>query len=214
VGVDPAGAGADGAAAAAGGRLAWLDGGLLYRQGPVGPQVIGSVLRGQTRLWLGPTFGLGVSRAERVAVTFVFDAARGGIRDGVRVPRVSGQVVRERCALSAERGWLVTEVAEAGRQLTRLAVVRRDGTVEATAEAEAGDGGWLAGARAMAAAGPWLFVVTDDGLQRVAVRGGAVGLDARYPDADPFLADVVDLLVGGGGLVVVSEREVRVLQLR
>ncbi|MDF1502408.1 hypothetical protein [Roseisolibacter sp. H3M3-2] len=214
VGVDPAGAGGDGAAAVGGGRLAWIDGGLLYRQGPVGPQVIGSVLRGQTRLWLGPTFGVGVSRADRVAVTFVFDAARGGIRDGVRVPRVSGQVVRERCAVAADRAWLVTEVVEAGRQLARLAVVRRDGTVEASAEAESGDGGWLAGVRAMAAAGPWLFVLTDDGLQRVAVQGGAVAVDARYPDADPLLGDdVVDLLVGGGGLVVVGEREVRTLAI-
>jgi len=50
------------------GRLAWVSAGQLLRDGPHGPERIGDVLGGRTRLWLGPAHGFGRYDAGEVSV--------------------------------------------------------------------------------------------------------------------------------------------------
>ena len=46
-------------------------------------------------------------------------------------------------------------------------MIRRDGTIESTTEAEPADGHWLRRIRGNTAAGRFLFVATDEGIVRV-----------------------------------------------
>ena len=113
-----------------------------------------------------------------------------------------------------DRAWhLVRELAN-GRLTTRCTAIDAAGRVLATREADEGDDGWLPAARTIAAAGPWLFVVTDDGIVRVGVAGGQLDAGASYPDTAPFVADPCELMVGADGLYVVGAREIVRLTLR
>src|SRR6185436_7651488 len=66
----------------------WLDGGALMRKTAFGPERIGSVLAGQTRMWVGDAMGVGFYRAGGYAVGFVFKPDRGGLDDRVALPKI------------------------------------------------------------------------------------------------------------------------------
>ena len=197
--------------AAADGLVCWQDQGRLLRRGPWGPELVGDVLTGQTRIWADARLGVGVSRAGPLSLAFVFRPGVQGIMDGVVLPRVRGRVVEEQVVIGHERAWHVVRESLGGRIVARCTAVDAGGRVLATREAEEGadeEAAWLTAARGFTAAGPWLFAVTDDGIVRVGADAGQVGVVARYPDTAPFVADPCTLLVGSDGLYVVSAREI------
>jgi len=199
--------------ATAHGALCWQEDGRLMRRGTYGPEVVGTVLRGQTRIWAGERLGFGVSRAGPLSLAFLFTTGSRGINDRVALPRARGQVVEELVAVGADRVWHLLRESAAGRLTTRCTAVGADGQLLATLEAADGDDSWLAGARSVVAAGPWLFAVTDDGVVRVGATNGRVDAVARYPDTAPFVGDPCELLVGADGLYVVTAREILRLSL-
>ncbi|HEX6739444.1 MAG TPA: hypothetical protein VF310_14295 [Vicinamibacteria bacterium] len=204
----------DGAAAAfaPGGRLYWIEGGSLLREGRWGPERVGDVLAGHTRFWVGPEFGLGFWRAGGLQAGFVFGAGRG-LDDRVAWPRLAGHLLDARCFFGRGRAWLLTATRDAGRAHHRCLVVRADGSVEAQAEAEPGDGSWLASLDGKCAAGGILLSATDEGLVRVEVDQGHVVKTREFPETEPFVHPGHTLLAGGDGLYVVDRQEVRRLRL-
>lgn len=193
----------------------WAEGGRLYRDGTIGPERIGDVLRGQTLIWVGPTFGFGLYRAGNLSVAFVFDAERRGINDAVAIPPIRGQLVDATCAFSDHRCWFFTATQDRGKTVHRATVIKPDGSIEATAEAEAGDGSWLGTIRGKAAAGNFLLAPTDDGVVRVEPDGsGGLAVTKSFPDTEPFVDAGCALHVGRRGLYVVSKREITVLKIQ
>jgi hypothetical protein len=190
----------------------WIDGGRLLRDGSLGPEFVGDVLAGQTRFWVGPAFGVGFYRAGEVSVAFVFDARRRGLNDAVKLPPLRGQLVDAAAYLARDRGWLLTATEDAGRTVHRCVVLRPDGTVEATTEADPGDGSWLGTLGGKCAAGGFLFAATDAGVVRVALDGGRF-VTSEFPDTEPFVDAGCRLLAGADGLYVVDRQEVRQLRM-
>jgi hypothetical protein len=188
--------------------LTWQDAGQLLRRGSHGPEVVGSVLRGQTRIWAGERLGFGVSRAGPLSLAFLFSPRARGINDRVALPRARGRVVEEMVAIGGDRVWHLLRESAGGRLTTRCTAVSAAGEIIATAEAAEGDDSWLAGVRCVAAAGAWLFAVTEDGIVRVGAAAGRIEVAARYPDTAPFVGDPCQLLVGADGLYVVTSREI------
>jgi hypothetical protein len=205
----------DGAAAAfaPGGRLHWIEGGALMREGPWGPERVGEVLAGHTRFWVGEEFGLGFWRAGGLQAAFVFAASRRGLDDRLAWPRLTGHLLDARCVFGRGRAWLLTATRDGGRTRHRCLVVRADGTVEAQAEAEPGDGSWLASLDGKCAWGGILLSATDEGLVRVDVDQGRVSKAREFPDTEPFVHAGNALLAGSDGLYVVDRQEVRRLRL-
>jgi hypothetical protein len=191
----------------------WAEGGALWRDGPYGPERIGDVLAGQTRVWVGPQFGFGFYRAGRLTVGFTFDAESRGINDSVAMPRLPGRLVDVDCVFADERCWLFLSAREAGRDVNRCLVLRADGAVLATAEAEAGSPSWLGGIRGRCAGGESLLAATDDGIVRMEARQGSIVIARTFPDAEPFVDAASVLLAGDGGLYVVGSQEVTLLRL-
>jgi hypothetical protein len=191
----------------------WVEGGRLLREGRLGPERIGDVLPGQTLFWVGPEFGFGFYRAGDLHVSFVFEAEGRGLNDGVRVPPLRGQLVDAACVFGKNRCWLLTTTRDAGRTLNRCVAVRRDGTIDAAAEAEAADGSWLSEIHGTCAAGGFLLAATDDGIVRVEVEGGRIVKTREFPDTEPFVDAGCRLLAGKDGLYVVDRQEVRLLRL-
>ncbi len=191
----------------------WVDGGCLWREGRLGPERIGDVLPGQTRFWVGPRFGFGFYRAGELFVAFAFDGRGHALNDGVRLPRLSGQLLDANAVFGDDRCFFFTATQESGRTVNRCLLIRADGTVEASAEAEAGDASWLAGVRGSCASGRHLFAPTDDGVVRVEAVGGDLQATKAFPDTEPFVDADCRLLAAKDGLFVVGRQQVRLLRV-
>jgi len=189
-------------------------GGGLWRDGTYGPERMGDVLEGQTRLFVGPRFGLGFHRAGGLRGAFVFDAGRSGLKDGLALPWPSGQLVDAACVFDGPNAWLFLAEQAGGRTVHHCVVVGSDGTVRASAVAEAGDGSWLgSGLRGRCAAGDALFCATDSGLTRVELRQGRLEAVREFPDAEPFVDSGSQLFLVKQGLAVVGRQDIAVLRM-
>ncbi len=213
----------------------WVEGGQLKRDGLLGAEVVGEVLVGQTRIFVGPSFGLGFYRAGGLFVAFVFDGERRGVNDGVRLPPIGGRLLAAHATLSSSRAWLFLALERGGRVVHRALVVSRTGALLAASEAARDDGTWLGSVgaiRGACALGDALFAPTDAGVVRVeldatagpperAREGGPGGSGSErasfkvrdFPDTAPFVHEGSRLLAGATGLYVVGEREIVQLSL-
>jgi hypothetical protein len=192
----------------------WAVGGGLWRDGAYGAERIGDVLEGQTRLFVGPRFGLGFHRAGGLRGAFVFDAGRTGLKDGLALPWPSGQLVDAECIFDGPNAWLFLVEQAGGRTVHHCVVVGSDGAVRASAVAEAGDGSWLgSGPRGRCAAGDALFCATDAGLVRVELRQGRLEAVREFPDAEPFVDSGSQLFLVKQGLAVVGRQDISALRM-
>lgn len=191
----------------------WAAGGKLWRDGMVGPELVGDVLAGQTLFWVGSEFGFGMWRAGTMAQAFLFDATRRGINDSVKIPPVRGQLIDATAVFGTDRVWFFTTSREGGRTINRCTLLGRDGAVQATAEAENGDGSWLGKIRGNCAVGAFLFSATDDGIVRVEESGGMITKTREFPDTEPFVDVDSQLFAGKLGIYVVDRQEIKVLRI-
>jgi hypothetical protein len=196
----------------------WTSAGRLLRDAPAtlggaSTEGIGDVLSGQTRIWAGPTFGLGLYRASNLSVAFTFDSERRGINDSLRLPPLHGQLVDAACALDERRAWLLLALHHGGRTIHLCLTYSRTGALEATAEATAGDGSWLGTLRGKCATQGMLLAPTDAGIARIEVRDGALQKTREFPDTEPFVDEASQLLVGKDGLYVVGRTGITALKM-
>lgn len=192
----------------------WVSSGRLVRSGEFGPEHIGGVLDGQTLFWVGPTFGFGFYRAGKLSVAFVFDAKRRGLNDTVKLPALPGQLVDATCTFGKDRCWFFISLQEGGKTVNRCLLIRPDGNVEASAQAEEGDPSWLGSIRGKCAAGSFLFSATDDGVVRLDVQSGSMQVTAGFPDTEPFVDASSQLFSAKDGLYVVTQKEVIHLSIK
>ncbi|HEY5925891.1 MAG TPA: hypothetical protein VIV11_29590, partial [Kofleriaceae bacterium] len=199
--------------AQAGARLAsvWLDGGALMRSTRLGAERIGSVLAGQTQAWASTKLGVGLYRAGGYAVGFVFRTDRGGLDDRVALPKLRGQLVSAHAITGDDRAWLFLTCSDAGRLVTTCVVVGADASVLASETLP--DTPWLAGIGGACAAGPHLFVPTDDGVARIEVVQRAVTATRVFAETAPLVSAGDVLALSPGGLDVIRRRDAIRMQL-
>jgi hypothetical protein len=200
----------------AGGRIFWTEADALWRArtDPGGgiaamcdaPDRIGAVLSGQTRFWVGERFGFGFYRASAMTVGFVFGLGDAILNDSVRV-RVRGTLLDATCSFDDhDHVWFFTMTQEGPRTVNRCQLVRADGTVVATAEADNGDGTWLGGIRGSAAIvvgkDPMLLAPTDDGIVRIEVRGSSLVATRTFAGTDQHVNAGCRVVVADGVYVV------------
>jgi len=173
-------------------RRTWIAGDQLLREGRVGPDIVGTVLERATRFWTGPALGFGFYGAGALVVGFVFDAEARGINDTVPLPPLGGEVIDAGCAFTEERCWFLTTTNVQGRLVTRYVVITRDGRVEGSGD--------VARVRGNAAFGRYLFIATDDGIERIAADGTRV----TWPDTEPFVDSETRLVVSASGIYAID----------
>lgn len=203
------------AVAANGRHLYWVSGGVVQRRTPgaVAPEIIGTALTARTRIWVGDKFGFGFYRAGQISVQFVFGADKGGINDSLEGISWRGQLVDADCFFEGDRCWFLTMSMESGKMVNRCIMLRQNGTTEAFAEAEAGDGSWLGSVHGKCALGRYLLAATDEGIVQVEARGPAIQPTRRFPDTEPFVDEHTSLFPDTGGLFAVSGQEITRLEI-
>jgi hypothetical protein len=190
-----------------------VEAGQLLCEGVSGPALVGRVLTGQTRFWVGDELGLGFYRAGEMSVAFVFAAARSGLRDDLAMPRIGGQLLDAECLFDADRAWLFLAFQQGARSLNRCLAIDHRGRILAAAEAEAGHPGWLGSLRGKLATGGALMAATDDGLLRLRIDGNQIVEDGFFPDCEPFVDQECQLLATGQGLAVISGHSITLLRM-
>jgi hypothetical protein len=191
----------------------WVERGELRRSSQYGPQRVGDVLSGQTRLWVGPSFGLGYAQAGSLVQVYLFDTEHTGINDRLVLPSVEGQLLHAEAGFGADRVWFTTEAQRNGVLHRRCVVLHREGRLLATHHAIQGDGSWLGQLGSLSAAGPCAFARQGEELVRLTVVNGGIEIDRRYPDAASFLTDDVRLVTGADGLYLVTRHGIRRLTM-
>jgi len=182
----------------------WLESGALWRAGKLGPERIGNVLANQTRAWVGEKLGIGFYRAGGYAAGFVFKPERGQLDDRVALPKIRGQLVAAHATLGSDRAWLWLTTSEQGRLLTTCIVIGADASVIAS---EVVDATWLAGITGACAAGPHLFVPTDDGIARIEVVQRAIVHTRTFAETAPFVGSGDRLFLSSGCIDVDRQRD-------
>ncbi len=192
----------------------WVSGDVLYRLGGYGPERIGDVLGGQTLIWVGEKFGFGFYRAGNVVKHFTFGTTSGLLDDSVKAHAVRGKLVDATCILSSTHAWFLTATQENGKTVNRCSIIKADGSLEGTSEAEAGDGSWLSNIRGCCATGNVLLVPTDTGVVQVKADGsGGITVVKSFPDTEPFVDAGMKLLAGKLGLYAISRQEITLLNI-
>jgi len=195
-------------------HLYWAEGGRLMQSGLWAANQIGQVVQNQSFFWVGKSFGLGFSRVSGMTIGFVFDAIKRGLNDTVKLPAIRGQLLDANCVFSGTRAWFTTTTRESGKNVIRLTVVTDNGTVEATLESDEHKEPWLSGIHGATAAGPHLFVPTDDGIVRVEAQNQTLVKTRVFPDTEPFVDSHTRLLPAQNGLYAVGVREITHLTIR
>ncbi|MBL9018590.1 MAG: hypothetical protein JNL83_30670 [Myxococcales bacterium] len=189
----------------------WLGQGALWRATRLGPERIGGVLAAQTRAWVGPRLGVGFYRAGGYAAGFVFRPDRGSLDDRVVMPKLRGQLVDADAVIGADRAWLFLTTVDGGRLVTTCVVVGADATTLACAELA--DAPWIAGIAGACAAGPHLFVPTDDGIARVEIVQGTITQTRTFVETAPLIGAGDRLSLSPGGIDAVRRRDAIRMQL-
>ncbi|MFO0589193.1 MAG: hypothetical protein U0441_16775 [Polyangiaceae bacterium] len=195
-----------------GGQLLRSTVGEMGRFGEVESRV-GDVLSGQTEVWLGDKWGFGTYRAGALSVAFLMGAERGGLADQVKVAVPAGQVIGQEVVIGQEHVWVICGVRAAGRTVHVASRIDTNGVVDATAQAEAGDGSWLGSLGGKCAVGGKLLCPTDAGVVRVDALRGALVEERRFTETEPFVSAASTLLANRDGLYVADAQAIARLQL-
>lgn len=189
----------------------WFAGDALMRTTRLGPERIGSVLAGQTRAWIGAKLGVGFYRAGGYAVGFVFRPDRGTLDDRVQLPKLRGQLASAHAVIGDDRAWLFLTLVDAGKLVTTCIVIGADARVLGADALP--DHAWLAGSGGACAAGPHLFVPTDDGIARIEVVQRAVAHTRTFPETAALVSSGDHLSLSTGGIAVARRRDAVLLHL-
>jgi hypothetical protein len=185
----------------------WLDGGALMRQTRLGPERIGSVLAGQTKIWVGDSLGVGFYRAGGYAVGLVFRPDRGPLDDRVALPKIRGRLISSHAVVGSDRAWLFLTTGSS----TTCIVIGADARVLATETLI--DATWLAGVEGACAAGAFLFVPTDDGVARIEIVQNTITATRLFAETAPLVGAADRLVLCPGGLDVIRRRDAIRMQL-
>jgi hypothetical protein len=178
---------------------------------------IGKIVDGQTYFWVGEKFGFGFYRAGNLSGRFIFDTETGHMNDTLAEPKLSGQLIDATCEFSDTFCWFMATLQQGKKTVNRCYVIKSNGVIVASAEAEFGDDSWLGSIRGKFAyhRGPMLFSPTDEGIAQVVVENGSIVERKRFADTEPFVDSASALLPDNGGrITVVKKNEIRTLELK
>lgn len=193
----------------------WINGKELMRSETSQSTRIGSILAGQTRIWMGTSFGFGYYDAGGFRRAFVFDAKRQGLLY-VELPALKGQLLSMDVSFSSRRAWLMLSVRHGASVTNHCFLLNSRAEILAHSEAEQGDDNWLGRISAICAANPrreCLFVATDYGVVEVVQNGSQLDKRATYTGTDGVVTarDHIIWSEDEDGLFVWDRRSIRLL---
>lgn len=176
-------------------------------------QVMGQVLENQTWFKVGPTFGFGFYRIGRKIVHFIFDTARQGLDDSIKLTQFGGKLVDAECYFNEKYCLFLTSRVENGKVINSMHLISRTGEVLGSVEAEANNSRILKSIHNKALGGKNILTATDDGLLLVSVENGAFREAKLFSQTEAFVDEQTQILASRNGVYAVRDKEIYFLQL-
>ena len=169
---------------------------------------IGQVLENQTHVHPGATLGFAFYRAGLFTMSFVFDMARGPLRQ-LDLPHIDGRLVDWTVTFDDGHVLFCTATEKNGRVFHAAHLVDARGAILASESGPAGSSAMLQGVGGKCLANGAILVATDDGLVLVrADRATRTFVPIRaYPETRDLVPPDAELLVGPGGSVYVVRHD-------
>jgi hypothetical protein len=202
----------------------WVSDGRLLRDGAHGPKFLGTVIRNQTKIWAGPRFGFGFSRAQGYQTAFTFDAEKAGLSEARSLPFIEGELLDVRCYFSDHAVWVVAAAKKHGKVRHHAYVLDAGGALLGTSSADEDDGTWLGSLRGKVAltlpgaqAGEAIHAListSSRGLVRAEVDAGGIVQTREYPDSRTVVPEDAHLFFTRQGLIAVSGNRADIVAIR
>ncbi len=175
---------------------------------------LGSVLSGQTMIWVGDKLGFSFSRAGGITQAYVFHTDGKTLGSEVDIEKISGQALDATVVFARDYFWFLIATDENGQRLNKTYMFDKFGKLCGKAEASADDGSWLGSISGKCANGRQLFCPTDDGIVRVEEVGGQLSVTKVFADTVRFVDSSSKLLFGQDGIYVIASGRVWRLRMK
>jgi hypothetical protein len=191
----------------------WVSGKNLYKDGALGPEIVGQILNGQTIFWVGEKLGFGFYRAGNMNVGFVFDTSLHAISDSIDFPVIPGQLVDATTYISDKFIWFFASFITNGQKTNRCIVYDKNGNLIASKEDISGDGSWLSSIRGKTVFSNFLLSATDDGIIQLKVENSQIVIKNSYPDTSSYVESGSNIAITNDGVYVIDNKEITLLRL-
>lgn len=197
----------------------WTSADTLFRSddmyfGTKTREEIGTLLSGQSQIWVGETFGFGFYRQDGLSQAFVFDAS---LADSLKMvpepPQLHGELLDASCAFSDTHLWFTTVTQEGSQTMHRCFIYTADGMFVTSFKQPEGEEGWLESIRGYAAFGDTLFVPSTDGVQSVRFDGSTFQVHV-FSETARYVGSASHLFIATTGLYAVTQKEVYLLKMQ
>jgi H/ACA ribonucleoprotein complex subunit 3 len=192
-------------------NVLWVEQGKLLRATDLGTnytETIGNVLKNRTLFWASRETGFGFYRAGKIQRYFVFNPQYRGIKEGVGIASVGGQLLQAQTFFARNRIWFFQTIDVQGRRVNRCHLLRDDGAVIGRAETRVGDGSWLGTINGKLAVGSFLLAATDDGVVRVESSGNSLTPVKQFSGTSHVANAASHLFPGNDGITVVNRHSI------
>ncbi len=174
---------------------------------------LGTIVEGQTWLWLGECLGLGFYRVGALHVFFLLHAGRPGLVP-ISLPPIEGRLIDATCVFDERHALLALAVERDGKQTRSMFLIGQDAQLRAQVSGPPDDTRMLQSLRGKALLDGRVVCATDDGLLSLRTDGDRLVEGTLFSDTQAFVAAGVDLLPApGGDIYVVSTTEITQLSI-
>lgn len=194
-------------------NIFWINNGRLLKCGVLGEELVGNVLEGQTKFWLGEELGFGFYRAAQINTAFLFETKKHQINDSIKISNFPGQITDCTCVFAQEYCWFFVQVQHNGVLKNFCTLLDSKGNITAISQGIQGDGSWLGTIYGKCAFGSFLFSGTEEGLVRVEPSGGSILKTRQFPDAQEFVDGNCKILPDKSGLYIVNSNEINFMKI-
>ena len=192
----------------------WISADNLYKQGSLGSEIIGKILKGQTVFWVGEKMGFGFYRAGNINVGFIFDTSKHAILDSIDFPIIPGKLLDVTCYISDKLVWFFASYMLNGSKTNRVIVYDKQGNLLSMQEEISGVDTWLTSVRGKTVFNDFLMSATGSGIVQLKVEGGKIVVKNSYPDTASYVDDESIIHLTNDGIYVVDNKEITLLQLK
>jgi len=182
---------------------------------------IDEVLKEQTRIWAGPSFGFGFYLAGEFRRAFLFDDKTAG-RKLLDIDALRGTLLKVSCRFTEKQLWLLVTFEEKGQVFNRITAFNDCGSCLGTCEVPDGNGSWMDGLHQSCAAAiadqrggtvETLLVPTNTGIAKVEADVTSLRIAQEFTEPEQIVEAGDNLIFTHGGLYAWNSKSIRLLSV-
>lgn len=174
--------------------------------------MVANLLENQSWIKAGTNFGFGFYRIGLKSNYFIFPVSGKGIKD-IELPDIEGQLIEADCLFSDTHLLLLLSTLNKGKKINIMYLLNKEGELIAGKKENALDSMMLSSIQGKALLGDKVLSTTDEGLLLLDTNNGKLEGIKLFKDTEPFVNTECQIYPASGGVYVVSQSEIKLLEL-